>query len=425
MRLADEVKGASGVELGWDAELRGRNGFREYLSLEDIYGEGQGEDRLRPPEDGADVRLTLVTPVQMAAERVLARPERPESGSDELADAEGWFDEPVGAIVLMTVDGDVIAAASHALEDGDPSDPRARDIDRTLQKPAFQPPGSVFKPFVAAWALDRSGLDPLESFECAPGDDQYGEYKGLRCWRRWGHGPGIDLHAALLGSCNVYFAHLGERLSIADLRGAAQAFGFGGPTGIRGVDDRLGPLEHTVPNLFADSLRPGLRMRAANGLSVVEATPVQLARATAALATGYLPSVRIVDAIGGVPVARVAPTDLPLSEASLARVRRALVDVANAPGGTARDALSEEMLGIGLCVAVKTGSADLFARSEGQGSKHAWAAGWIPAEDPVLVFVVLCDTTDYTSSHSVVWVVRQLLREEAVRGWLAGRRVER
>jgi cell division protein FtsI/penicillin-binding protein 2 len=67
-----------------------------------------------------------------------------------------WYAEPAGAIVLITPTGDVLGAPRRRSRRA----PRLPVIERTLRVPTFQPPGSVFKPFVAGWALDRDGLDP-------------------------------------------------------------------------------------------------------------------------------------------------------------------------------------------------------------------------------------------------------------------------
>ena len=50
--------------------------------------------------------------------------------------------------------------------------------------------------------------------------------------------------------------------------------------------------------------------------------------------------------------------------------------------------------------------------------KHTWIAGWFPAEAPRAVFVVYVHDTSETSSHSAVYVARQLLASPAVKRWL-------
>lgn len=412
--LPDEVKGVSGVEGYFDPELRGSNGYREDRGLDDLYGEPQ----VMEAANGQALRLTLVAELQRAAEHVINHPEVPD---DPKYDPR-WYAEPAGAIVLITPDGDVLAAASGPLEEGG----SLPVFERTLRVPTFQPPGSVFKPFLAAWALDRDGLDPRAIVDCTVMEDGRPGYVDVHCWDVTGHGP-VDLSAALMGSCNSYFAWLGEGLTTADLRGAAHAFGFGEPTGVRTAPPgaewagaRGGLVEHDSAYIFGRELKDSERRRAGNGLAVVEATPLQVARATAGLATGTLPTLRLVSAVGDKSVERAPARAVPISEESLDLVRAGLLRVTQDPGGTAHKALNREELGFVL--AAKTGSADLVGRSardsDGRVRKHAWVAAYAPLADPAFVLVVFIHDTSATSSHGAVYVARQFLKEPAVQAWL-------
>jgi len=429
----DEVQGVSGVEGFWDLELRGRNGYREDWGLQE-HVEEQARASVAEPVDGRDVVLTLDADLQRAAQDVLSHPVAvPDDPEFDWA----WHDAPVGAIVLLDVQGDVLAAASepHAASEVDPdaAGQRALVIERTLRQPTFQPPGSVFKPFVAAYALDRYGLDPHWTVECGPIERGGYGYVDVRCWRSSGHGE-VDLYGALVGSCNAYFAALGERYRIEDLFEMARLFGFGEPTGVRTPppwDDglvRRGGLLEAVPDVFRTRdgrFGPFQKRLAGNGLAVLDATPMQVARATLALATGRLAPLRLVERIGRRDVPRLPAERVPLSEASLAFVRHALSDVTASTAGTAHRALDPAALG--FAVAAKTGSADLTSRRDDEGivraRKHTWVAGWTPVDAPELVFVVFVHDTSATSSHGAAYLARQLLGEGALRQWLVERGV--
>jgi len=150
-------------------------------------------------------------------------------------------------------------------------------------------------------------------------------------------------------------------------------------------------------------------MLACNGLALPQTTVLQVARAYAGLATGRLPEVRLVRAVGDQGLAPSA-RDLALSPAVLERVRSALEDCANSPEGSAYRALS--LHEIGVAMAAKTGSADLARTDFGLGErvvKHTWLAGWFPVEAPRYVLVVFCDRTTATASHSSIWLARQFL----------------
>lgn len=425
----EEVYGGAGIEGYFDPELRGRNGYRERKGLGDRRGLRARSEWALPPVDGQDLTLTIDLDLQRAAEEVL---ERPEGDPDPAERDQAWLETPVGAIALVTVRGDVLAAASvprvitparEAYADAPGRRWRERAIvrERTLTIPDFQPLGSVFKPFVALWALDRFGHDPAEVWSCAALPDGRAGWVDLHCWRPWGHGD-VDLAGALRGSCNAYFARLGELYTDEEYRRLLAAFGFGEPTGVKSFGRRPGLPENTASHVLRRNLTQADRRKAANGLAVIEGTPLQLARATVALATGRLPELRLVRAVGERDVpSRSRPVDF--APEHLERVRAALRAVVAERGGTAHGKGLDEA-SLGFSFAAKTGSADLGVPIQGveHGTrKHTWVSGWFPAREPQAVLVVFVYDTTVTSSHSAVWVARQFLARPEVGEWLRTR----
>ncbi len=428
---ADESTGASGIEAYFDPELRGRFGYRESDG-----GGGRGRhaddvELFQPAEDGDDLELTLDLDLQLAAQTTLAHPRMPsDSHTDRL-----WFENPVGAIVLITPQGEVLAAVSEPSRKNCPPTPGRDDErrhvrDRTLQRPTFNPPGSVFKPFVAAYALDRLQFDPATRYTCLPIDDGGPGYADLHCHSLHTE---CDMGRALQASCNAYFARLGEVFQPAALVEMAQVFGFGEATGIRhlGAQGRIGLREdwrlippEQLTKILGDA---ATRRRFANGLGIIEATPMQVARATAGLLTGSLPEIHIVRAIGGEDVPLVAH-DLGLSATSREFVRRAMESVVEDPGGTAHEKGLDKG-SLGFRIAAKTGSGDYAAfkaspdqtiddrldMEAGKVRKHTWFAGWFPAEKPAAILVVYLHDVSETASHTAVYVAAQFLSDPAVR----------
>ncbi|MFT5286892.1 MAG: cell division protein FtsI/penicillin-binding protein 2 [Planctomycetota bacterium] len=430
--LHDESQGVSGIEGEWDDYLRGKNGYREARGLVDRFGRGRTSSELSERQDGLDVKLTIDAELQHATEWMLEHPVY--DPTDDKVD-HTWFDQPVGAIVMLSSTGEVVVSASvpnGITKDNDQLAEQRADrslrIDRTIRKPRFLPPGSVFKPFVALWALEHLGLDSSYKVECVRIDGQPAEYGRVRCWNAAGHGE-MDLSDALKNSCNCYFAWLGESFPSSQVfRDMSAALGFGQPTGLRRDNMGSGLFEDFVPGLFGNPYMAGREASlAGNGLSVVEATPMQVARATLALATGKLHSLTNVVEVGGRKVLRDKPADTTISEAALNEVRQALYRVANEEGGTAYKALNAEVLGVEICV--KTGSADLSARvasgttSSTRTPKHTWVAGWLPPENPVATFVIFLDRAYATSSHTAVYVARQFLQLPETVKWLEDRGV--
>jgi penicillin-binding protein 2 len=296
----------------------------------------------------------------------------------------------------------------------------------------------VFKPFISAWALDKLGFDPHTQFACRLREDgKTGAFEDLRCA---GHHEDSDLHRALVVSCNAYFAQLGLCFEPEQMVESARAFGFGEPTGARtpSTPGRYGLHEawkmsalKTDEQVLAQLSARAARLRFPNGLDLLAATPMQVARATAGLATSILPEVRLVRTVGGVPLPR-ASRPLGLSERSLAFVRAAMRDVVEQPGGSGHGKRLDAQT-LGFTLAIKTGSADIGkiveiagmpeedreAGRAGKSRKHTWVAGWFPAEDPVAIVVVYLHNVTETSSRTAVHVTSQLLQTQAVRDLVA------
>lgn len=431
---ADDTLGSHGLEGYFDPELRGRNGWFETAGLDEERARGV----LRAAVDGNDVELTIDLDLQRAAEATLAHPELP---TDPKTDP-GWFANPVGAIVLITLDGEVLAAASEPTRPGFQA-ALGRDLERsfvrerTLTRPKFTPPGSVFKPFVAAYAIDRLGLDPESPrFDCGPlGDGGHG-YGTMHCH---GHHGRSDLARALTVSCNAAFAEIGEEYTPELLLDMAATFGFGAPTGIRQFEGTAGPrrpgLREDARLANAETLPKALketaeRMRFANGLGRIEATPMQVARAMAGLVTGRLPAIRVARAIGGVPVEKAA-SDLPISRRAREIICRDLALVVTSPEGSGHGkGLDRETLGFSF--ACKTGSADKrpmpaelggsdhIDRGQKKMIKQTWVGGFFPIEDPKAILVVMLHDVTETSSHTSVYVAAQFLRSAAVKRFVEG-----
>lgn len=433
----DELRGVSGIEASFDPYLRGTNGYREQIGLEDVFGRGAHDVYLTRVQDGASVRLSLDAELQRAARDVINEPV-PDPRDDPAKVDHAWFADPVGAIVLLDIEGRVLAAASAPDANvgltGDEEGERARVVERVFGRPGtFQPIGSVYKPFVALWALDRmDAVDASFVHDCVPPEgESWAAWGGLRCHAQWGHRE-LTLPRALAVSCNTYFAHLADLMGMEGVVTVGYDFGLTGPTGVLDLGEEVaarGGFTDWGGRAFEFDQRAQMDLqlrRAANGLQVVEATPAQVARAYLMLARGDRVPLRLVEAVGDEVMPWAEPEPLPYSAASLEELRSYLLAVTNAPSGSSYATLNAAR--IGYTVAAKTGSADLASRPddpEGRVRKHTWLAGWFPAEDPQLVFTVFVHDTSATSGHSSSHVALQLLQHEAVGRYLSERGIER
>ncbi len=425
----EEHQGNSGIEGYLDEELSGENGYVETQGLEERRN-SDGIELYKLPVDGSDVRLTLDIDLQAAAQHVLEHPILPES--EEVRD-DVWFANPVGAIVLLTKEGDILAAASVPTIPGEP--PPSRDgerefvRERCFTRPCHQPPGSVFKPFVALWALENLGWSPDEVTVCAELPDGGWGYESMHCHKTWGHGE-FDLHDAIKESCNAYFARLGETYSADELYFMAEQFGFGERTGIRSLGQNRGGLREEprfkglkkLLEVDREVERNRKKRQAGNGLSHIQATPAQVGRAMCGLLTNELPNLRLIDAIDGHPLPR-KKKDLGFSGKNIVAVQQAMDSVVNQSGGSAYRVVGQG--GLPFRVAGKTGSADYLSFKPGtevvkqnqankRGRKHTWFAGWFPADDPKAVLVVYLHDVSQTSGRTSVYVAKQFLETPAV-----------
>lgn len=450
--MPSQTVGGSGIEGYYDRELRGRNGFREEVGLQETRGPNAHQALYRAPQDGLDIMLTLDMDMQRAAEDVINHPVAPPG--DDRVDPVWMGGYSVGAIVAMTPDGQVLAAASAPVTASEPGiyqdEERGVATDRVMRMPKFLPPGSVMKPMVAAWALQYLGLNPdrprviCSASTTNKKKKDWAGYGSVSCHRRWGHSTAhnaeaglldVNLQGAILVSCNTYFAQVGDTLyDEQEFQKMFDAFGFGRRTGIMnfGQQGRSGWLEDYDYHPM-EAYSPTNRQRLANGLTHVEVTPLQMARAYAGLATGVLPNVRVVLSIGDRDVPATGET-LPIDAVNLEIVRSAMANVANKRGGSAfNKGLGEADLGMRFVC--KTGSADYkshgmvpdpaWSPSSGrplkfvEGTrKHTWVVGWLPENDPKLVVVAFVHDTSTTSSHSAVYVMAQFLTTPAIQAYL-------
>jgi cell division protein FtsI/penicillin-binding protein 2 len=433
VQRSDEWTGGWGLEDYLDRDLRAVPGWVETQGLEE-HARTEGGARAQAARDGRTVVLTIDSDLQLAAQDVLAAPRVP---NDDRTDRR-WFENPVGAILLVTSEGDVLAAASAPEKSGFehvPGRDKEREYrrERTLQMPTFQPPGSVFKPFVAAYALGRKGFEPSQTFECVDPGHSTGKFETMHCL---GYHYSPDLRMALTVSCNAYFAQLGARFSVDDATDMMRTFGFDEPTGVKCFEGegRSGLIEQVRPinaRFLRDMKQRSAQLQFANGLAVVQATPMQIARAMAGIVTGSLPDVRLIEKVGDREVPHAA-RPLGIDERSLAFVRSALGDVVTKSGGSASNK-GVDAASLGFSFACKTGSADykLFeitsdssaadeSRAEkGKMRKHTWVAGFFPAENPRAILVVYLHDVAETSSHTAVYLAAQFLQTEAVKAFVA------
>jgi len=374
-----DVIGRDGIEAWGEELLAGEKGGK--LAIVSPAGEVLKVIAEKPAKPGADLYLTIDIDKQKRAESIME-------------------DHPGSVIVMDVKENTILAMAS--VPSFDPNsfvlgfstaewDKLSKDERRPFQnRPCMSqyPTGSIFKPITMCCALERGGFSPGSPFYC-PG---YWNGLGVKmaCWSVHGQ---TDVLKGLAQSCNVVHYEEGKKLDSIDpnlLPEYARGFGLGAPTGLVGLREAEG----TVPDPawkranIKEDWYPGDAVNMAIGQGFVQATPLQMVNAYAAIARGgSLQTPILVKKVvrEGQEIQNNVATEkgrLPASAATLQLVKQGMVNVVSADFGSAADAFR----GLKLSLAGKTGSAENVSENA-----HAWFAGFPPADDPDIALIVMLE----------------------------------
>jgi penicillin-binding protein 2 len=202
------------------------------------------------------------------------------------------------------------------------------------------PPGSTYKLVVAAAALQEGVIAPEKTILCN-GAYEVGN-RTFRCWQKDGHGA-VNLHRAVVESCDVYFYTVGKMLGVDKIAWYARQFGFGAATGVDLPREKSGlvPTKDWKLSRFGEPWQVGETISIAIGQGFNLVTPIQLANAYAAMANGgtllrpYM--IKRIESADGKVFKEFGPeklNTLPISKENQALLNFALWGVVNQRGGT-------------------------------------------------------------------------------------------
>jgi penicillin-binding protein 2 len=233
----------------------------------------------------------------------------------------------------------------------------------------------------------------------------------------------MNVHDALVQSCDVFFYQVGQRVGIDTIAQYARAFGLGLPTGIRLEHEKTGVIPDTEwkRRHFRQPWYPGETLSVAIGQGYVTATPLQMAQMIATVATGvrYRPRLvkRVLAPDGGV-VREFEPeilARLPVRKTALAQVQAALRDVVNSPHGTGKKAALAD-----VTVAGKTGTSQVVtlgrerlpaSRLPWQQRDHAWFVAYAPAENPTVAVAAIVEHAEGGGGAVAAPLVREVIEK--------------
>lgn len=232
-----DLKGISGIESSFEEYLKGEDGQR--FAVTDYKGIAQNDPtkEVQDPVPGDDVYLTLDYDLQKVAQESL------ENQIKKIQRTNAPNAKSGAVVALNPKTGAVLALASYpdynpnlftngiSSEDwnrlnilvDDPLYPKPLYNNATLS--ALQP-GSVFKPLMAAAALQEGVITRHSTIYCGR---VYGRFPQFTCLGA--HGS-ENVREALRDSCNIFFYEAGYRLGVDNIEKYAKEFGIGQRTGL-------------------------------------------------------------------------------------------------------------------------------------------------------------------------------------------------
>ncbi len=387
--------GKLGVEQSYEEELLGSVGT-EKIEV-NAHGRSVRVLERKAPKAGQNLYLALDARLQRLAEQALG-------------------DRKGAVVAIEPATGAVLAFVSTPTYDPNPfvngiDSESYRQLNESSGKPLINralngryAPGSTIKAFYGLAALENE-IDPQRKVACPGWFSLPGDTHRFRCWRKEGHGL-MNLHDAVVQSCDVYFYTLAVNLGVERLAQTLAGFGFGERTGI----DLRGESDGLLPSPARRKARkqpwyPGETVVSGIGQGPTLVTPLQLAAGAAALANrGARIRPHLAQALMNPETRAVrylevgAPDPVPLTDPAHMDAEVAnLTDVVHGEGGTAR--------GIGwnapYRIAGKTGTAQVKGIAQGatydeknvpeQFRDHALFIAFAPVEEPKVAVAVVVE----------------------------------
>jgi penicillin-binding protein 2 len=372
-----DVIGKTGIEREYNEILMGVDGQRQWV-VDNLGTLRYPVDEEKPAAPGKSLNLTLDLDLQSVAELAL------EDRTGAVVALDPRSGEVLAMVSRPAFDLNAFAGRIRAsVWDEIRNDPRGPMNNRCIQPFA---PGSTFKPIEAVAALEAGVIDENTHFHCSGVATFYGN--AFHCHAKGGHGE-IDLHRAIMQSCDVFFYNVANRLGIEKLYEYGDLAGLGKKTGIDLPDEKAGLMPNAKWKIrtFRQKWMGGETINVGIGQGAVSVTPLQLASAIGGIAMGgawYKPHL-VKDAKVGPP--RTANWN----PENVEKVVRGMYGVVN-EGGTARSAA---LAGIELCG--KTGTAQVVSNEFKEKYKqyaedfkdNGWFVGFAPRKNPEIVVVAL------------------------------------
>ncbi len=391
-----DAVGKSGIEQTYDSLLAGDHGQRVLVTnasgvVQQVVGETD-------PTKGNDVYLTIDAKVQHVADRLLA--DAVQNGTGTAASCV-CIDVKTGGIVAMasypTYEPEhfIGGISQDAWDSYQTEESHYPLMNRTIA--GTYPAASCFKAFTGLAGLTYGFADSSKTWDCQGTWTGFGTEYAQKCWQKSGHGW-LGLRQGIVVSCDVVFYEIAKsfydaRASIGEeaMQDFIKEFGYSAATKV----DLAGESEGRIPTpawkkeYFKDvpeeaQWLPGDYSNMVIGQGYVLVTPIQVARAYAAVATGKLLRPHLLkearnslgDTVLSFDTVEDAKPDV--TEANFKIIRDALHGVS-----TENSSISSALSGYSWSSASKTGTAEVAGKED-----MAWFSMYAPYEDPQFALTV-------------------------------------
>ena len=400
----DEYVGRDGIEKQYQDRLQGVAG-EKIISVNALH-KIETENVTVDPSHGENIKLTIDKKVQT---KLYESIESLAHRAPFVAGAGVILDIKTGEVLALVsypeYDNNLMTNASTSVEfaqiSRDLQDKKHKFLNRPIA--GLFTPGSTVKPFFAIAALMEGTITPEQNILSTGKLVIKNKYGGpdtvFKDWKTHGY---VDMRKAIAQSSDEYFYQIGggyqdqKGLGIARISQYSYMFGFGSSTGIDlpGENRGLVPTPAWKRKVFGEDWLLGNTYHTSIGQYGFQLTPLELARAYAAIANGgYLITPHVL--LGS----NYASTSLNLKEKDLKVIREGMRE--GAITGTGK------VLNIsGVKVATKSGTAELGLDKQ---LVNSWIVGYFPYENPKYAFVVIMEKGSRTNMQGAVFAMRQTL----------------
>jgi len=401
-----EFEGLDGLEKQYNNIIKGENGSK--ITETDALGNIHSENIVNAPKRGDDLNTTIDSRLQGTLFNIIEKTAKDYSfagGAGIILDIQNGeiltstsFPEYSSEILSQGKDKEIIQ--------GYMADKRKVFLDRTIS--GLYTPGSVVKPILALGALVENIIDPLKEILSTGSISIPNPYfpDQPTIFKDWRANGWTNMEEAIAVSSDIYFYAIGggyqdqKGLGVLNIEKYAKLFGIGEKTGIDLPDETQGVIpnpEWKLKNFNGDPWRIGNTYHTAIGQYGFQATPMEMTRATSAIAnSGTL----------------ITPHFILGDKEKENKTR--VIDIQDEYFNIVKEGMRQAVtygtaasLNVPYVkVAAKTGTAQLGIT---RNRVNSWVVGFFPYENPKYAFTIMMESGPTTNSVNASSVMRQLL----------------